>query len=612
MRPLSLLIFLAPLGMAPAHRPSPVALPIVIANDNRKPAGHLENGVLTLRLVVGMARWFPDAPDGPSVEVPAISEEGGPPTIPAPLIRVPTGTMIEATIRNTLTDSTIYLRGLATRPAKALDSIPVRPGESRTIRFAAGTPGNYVYLATPGIWDYNKAGEREQSAGALIVDEPGKIPADRVFVINIWGEAKDTAVYSNALAINGKSWPYTERVSTTVGDTLRWRVINASIRNHPMHLHGFYFRVEERGNGLSDSVYAPLARRLVVTEDLSGFHTMTMVWSPDRVGNWLFHCHLTFHVVPGGAELSGVSDSHANHSMDVRQHMAGLVLGINVRPGAKTTSVVRKHVSKLRLYIDEGRRRSATLRTMGFVLQTDGTAPAADSVLIPGSLLVLTRNRPTDITVINRLREGAAIHWHGIELESYSDGVAGWSGSADHLAPVIAPGDSFTARLTLPRSGTFMYHTHLNDIEQITSGLYGAIVVLEPGKRFDPATDHVFVAGWEGSGAKFRYVINGDTAAAPMMIAPGVPHRFRFINIGPAQRLIFSIKRDSTVLTWRRLAKDGADLPPMLAVTAPSTRRLAVGEMFDAEFMPPAGGEYRLTVGLPGGKTIYDRRLIVR
>src|SRR5260221_10319612 len=87
--------------------PSPNDLPIAQANDNRAPAGTLREGVLTVRLVVGMARWYPEAPDGPYIDVPAIAEEGKAPHIPAPLIRVPAGTIIDATVRNTLTDSTI-------------------------------------------------------------------------------------------------------------------------------------------------------------------------------------------------------------------------------------------------------------------------------------------------------------------------------------------------------------------------------------------------------------------------------------------------------------------------------------------------------------------------
>ena len=56
-------------------------------------------------------------------------------------------------------------------------------------------------------------------------------------------------VPKNALAINGRSFPHGELIEPMVGDTLRWRWINASDRNHPMHLHGFYFRVDAKGDG---------------------------------------------------------------------------------------------------------------------------------------------------------------------------------------------------------------------------------------------------------------------------------------------------------------------------------------------------------------------------
>jgi FtsP/CotA-like multicopper oxidase with cupredoxin domain len=218
---------------------------------------------------------------------------------------------------------------------------------------------------------------------------------------------------------------------------------------------------------------------------------------------------------------------------------------------------------------------------------------------------------PTDIVVINRQREPAAVHWHGIELESYSDGVTGWSGDGARLAPSIMPGDSFTARLTLPRAGTFMYHTHLNDIEQLTSGLYGGMVVLEPGRRFDPALDHLFVAGWDGDGEPPRVVVNGDSASPPLHLAGGRVHRFRFVNIGPALRLRFAIYRDTALVTWRRQAKDGADLPRHQAVMAPATEVLEVGETFDAELRLDRG-EYRLQAASVPAKPYYVRRLVVR
>ena len=78
--------------------------------------------------------------------------------------------------------------------------------------------------------------------------------------------------------INGRAWPRTERVHATVGDSLHWRVINVSGQLHPMHLHGFYYRVDARGDGFADTLYSSAARRLVVTELLRPLTTMAVTW----------------------------------------------------------------------------------------------------------------------------------------------------------------------------------------------------------------------------------------------------------------------------------------------------------------------------------------------
>lgn len=601
---------------APARDSVP---PTVQPNDNRVPAGTLHNGVLTVRLVVRMARWYPEADDGPWVDVAAVSEERGPPQVPAPLIRVQAGTTIVAAIRNALPDSTIFLRGFATKPAATDDAVAIPPGETRIVRFAAGAPGTYLYRVSRDAYGTappptTRLREREQLVGALVVDSTAGAANDRVFVINIWGERRDSVTYRQALAINGKSWPYTERIAAVVGDSLRWRVINGTMRNHPMHLHGFYYRVDARGDFLRDTAYAPPARRLVVTEDLSPGNTMALVWRPERAGNWLFHCHVSFHVVPESRLAPAAPGSHDGHDGDPGKHMAGLVLGITVREAAGGASAeARGPARRVHLYVNEGSKRGRAPRALGFVLQRGGTAPPRDSVEIPGTTLVLARGQPTDITVVNRLREATAVHWHGIELESYSDGVAGWSGAEGRVAPVIAAGDSFTARLTLPRAGTFIYHTHLNDIEQITSGLYGAIVVLPPGERFDARRDHIFVVGWDGEVAPPpRLLVNGDSLPPPLELEAGIAHRLRFVNIGPAQRVVFGLRRDTTLATWRLLAKDGADLPLAQAGPRPAVQFLSVGETDDVEFSPPAPGEYVLTMGIPRQPPAWSRRIIVR
>ena len=578
-------------------------IPVVAANDNRSPAGRLRGDTLHLNLTVQVGRWYPEAADGPFVDLAVLAEEGRAPQIPAPLIRVPTGTTIVATIRNSLADSVIWVRGLTEHPGPR-DSLPVKPGETQTLTFAAGAPGTYMYRASPGVIKVaatvpERVWEPDQLSGAFIVDSVGARPADRILVVNLWGMRLGDGTYRNALAINGKSWPHTERFNFTVGDSVRWRLINGTTRAHPIHMHGFYFRVDSRGTLAADTVYSPESRRLAVTEDMTASSTMLMTWSPDRPGNWLLHCHLAFHVTARG-RLDGHEDEHAIHATDPMKHMAGLVVGINVKPkpGKRVaeTDWSAPNVRRMRLFATERRRDGNTPLAMSYVLQRDHRAPAADSVEPPGQPIVLTRGEPTEITIVNRAHDGTAVHWHGIELESYSDGVPGWSGG-DKLAPLVAPNDSFAARLTLPRAGTFIYHTHLNDIEQLTSGMYGPIIVLEPGEKFDRARDHVFTLGWDGNHAPPKFLLNGDSTALPLVIDSADTHRFRFVNIGAALKVPVSIGVGATPIEWRPVAKDGAGLPAPLRRKRSAITALNVGETFDAEVDNLPRGEYILRFG---------------
>lgn len=585
-------------------------LPVVVANDNRAGAGSMHGDTLVARLQVRMARWYPDTAGGPHLDVAAFAEEGRPPQIPAPLLRVRVGTVLDVTVTNSLPDSTIWVHGLGPRAAQAEDSVGIAPGASRRLVFPAGPPGTYTYWAWPGSVNHDTH-ERETAGGALVIDTLGARGDDRVFVMNIWGEQVDSTTYRNALAINGRSWPHSERVTATVGDTVRWRWVNASYRNHPMHLHGFYYRVEARGTGREDTLYAPAQRRNVVTEVMPAGATMAMSWVPERDGNWLFHCHIGFHVVPE-ARLDPPPGGHLALSHDAGDHMAGLVLGVNVRPSPGWTEPPRGTARRLRLVVQEGRRQGRAPRALGFVLQRNGRDPAPDSVEIPGTPLVLHVGEPTDITVVNRLREATAVHWHGLELESWSDGVAGWSGVASHVAPAIAPADSFTARLTLRRPGTFMYHTHLNDLEQLTSGLYGAIIVLPAGVRHDPATDHVFVGSWDGGEDPPHLLINGDSIPKLLHLAAGAVHRFRFVNIGVATGLAPVLVRDSATVAWRHVALDGADLPPYQVRLLKAPFRIDVGQTADFEWRPTGPGDYAIAITSAGRRAFRRIPLVVR
>lgn len=598
-------------ALAASGTPGAAPLPVVVANDNRTPAGTLENGVLTLKLVVDRARWYPEDSGGSYTDIPVFAEEGKRPEIPGPLIRVPLGTEIRLTIRNALPDSSLTLFGFQSRPAVGPERIVVRPGETRALTFRVDAPGTFLYAARAAARPRQGRRETEQLAGALIVDPPGGRTDDRIWVMNIWSQRQPNGRLREALAINGKSWPWTERVETMVGDSVRWRVLNGSLRSHPMHLHGFFYRVDSRGDGLTDTIYTSAQQRMVVTESTLGRETMTMTWVPEQVGNWLFHCHLSFHVV-ADARLDPPSDEHAAMSGDIGQHMAGLVMGIMVRPRPGQQPVTRHNPRQVSVFVKQGPAPDTGRKgQMSFLVSPDGREPPSSAVHVPGDMLLLTRDEPTDVTVHNRLQEPTSIHWHGLELESWSDGVPGWSGQDLRVAPPIAPGDSFTARLSLKRAGTFMYHTHLNDIEQLLAGLYGPLIVLEPGEVWDPTHDFVFTGGLNGSvspGLK----VNGVHEEPPLHLKVGETYRLRFINIAPAGRFQFQIRYNGRLTTWRSIAKDGADLPAHQALVGPAIVRLLNGETFDAAFTPTVTGEYLLLAPLNDSTNLYQRTLIVR
>jgi FtsP/CotA-like multicopper oxidase with cupredoxin domain len=580
-------------------RPSTPPVQRIHANDNRLPAGKLARGVLTLHLEARSGLWHPEAEDGVGVEVQAFGEEGKPLQNPGPMIRVPEGTEIRVSARNAIPGATLVIHGLVARPAAADDSVVLAPGGVRELRFIAGAPGTYFYWATTtGVPIEKRRKVDSQLNGVFIVDPAGAKPADRVFVIGLWLDSLTVGGVRERReipTINGKMFPYTESFQYAVGDTVRWRVINASDRGHPMHLHGFYYRVDSRGNAARDSLYTPLQRRLAVTEQLRSGTTMTATWSPDRPGNWIFHCHILFHVAP---DLALSPPAHEMHAGGM-ERMSGMVIALHVRPhpGATYPATVGEP-RRLRLLVQSHPHVYRQDPGFGFVLQQGDTPPAPDSIRIPGSPIVVTQGEPVAITVVNRLAEPTAVHWHGIELTSYYDGVPGMSGEPGHVAPSIAPGDSFVAAYTPRRAGTFIYHTHIDDVRQMESGLYGALIVLPPGQAYDSTTDHALVIGRHEYADTVDVLLNGSAHPAPLVLRAGVMHRLRILMIPSAGAGDVLLLSDTSLLTWRAVAKDGADLPPHQATVRPARQRVAVGETYDFQVTPAGPGNLRLELRL--------------
>ena len=319
-------------------------------------AGVAGDGVVTIRLRAATGDWRPEGAGGPALTVEAFGEDGGTLMVPAPLIRVTEGTIVDVSIRNELA-APLRTHGLCARDGGPCAPLDVPPGGMGHVRFASGRAGTYHYWAS----SMGAPVPFRELAGALVVDPPGGATApDRIFVITEWNSlnasqladlvtADDSSERFVALhpafafVINGLSWPATERLVYRRGELVRWRVINLSSQRHPMHLHGFYFTVSRAGDGRRDGPIGNGQGQRVVTHLLPSGGTISLEWTPEREGNWLFHCHIMSHVSLDrrlGTHSSPAGDGAAHHAShdrsqpDPSRGMAGMVVGITVLPSS--------------------------------------------------------------------------------------------------------------------------------------------------------------------------------------------------------------------------------------------------------------------------------------
>lgn len=90
------------------------------------------------------------------------------------------------------------------------------------------------------------------------------------------------------------------------------------------------------------------------------------------------------------------------------------------------------------------------------------------------------------IYVTNRLATSTTVHWHGIFLPPGMDGVGGLTQRS------IEPGETFKYEFALRQHGTFMYHSHHDEMTQMAMGMMGMFVI-HPRRAAEPRPDRDFV-----------------------------------------------------------------------------------------------------------------------
>ncbi len=269
----------------------------------------IEDGVKVFDLDLSVIEWsiLPDV----QVMAYAINRQ-----VPGPTIRVTEGDRIRMVVTNHLPESTtLHWHGLIVPndmdgPAMITQE-PIESGETFTYEFTTEQYGTYFYHSHDHI-------DRQQALGlygALIIDP--KDPADAYDVdqeldvqLQEWLE-RDGYTYPampmegampNYFTINGKAYPSTETVHMTVGDRLLVRFIGTNSGFiHPMHIHGGPFEVVAiDGNPVPEG-----NDQYLDTVNIAPGQRYDVIWTAQKPGKWLLHCHINHHTTNNNVETDG-------------------------------------------------------------------------------------------------------------------------------------------------------------------------------------------------------------------------------------------------------------------------------------------------------------------
>jgi manganese oxidase len=201
------------------------------------------------------------------------------------------------------------------------------------------------------------------------------------------------------------------------------------------------------------------------------------------------------------------------------------------------------------------------------------------------------------IYVTNRLPVGTSVHWHGVYLPNGMDGVGGLT------QPYIKAGETVKYEWTLRQYGSFMFHSHHDEMTQMGMGLIGMFIIHPRNPPSEYRVDRDFslmISEWAIEAGTARpntlvmndfniLTINGKVfpSTAPLVCKTGDKVRLRLGNLGAMDHHPMHIHG----YHFRITATDGEDVP--LSAQWPETTALvAVGQTRNVEFIADAPGDW--------------------
>ena len=150
-----------------------------------------------------------------------------------------------------------------------------------------------------------------------------------------------------------------------------------------------------------------------------------------------------------------------------------------------------------------------------------------------------------------------------------------------------------------------MYHAHVDEVRQQQAGLEGALIVREPGLTRSPDEHVIFIKGSRLGGRRQRPEINGETNPDTVILHVGRQARLRILSLntyGPVPIVSLTARpdsapiltRDTLLVQWRLVAKDGTDLPATVQTLRSAEVVVTMGETYDFVYTPQRPGQLRL------------------
>jgi hypothetical protein len=293
-----------PATSTPVPRTSPVAIgdvpytPVVIPGTSTLP-WIMEAGVKVFRLVAEPVRTH----FAPKLVVNAWGYNG---ESPGPVIEAVEGDRVRILVTNKLPISTtIHWHGLFL--PNGMDGIggltqrKIDPGETFKYEFTLINHGTFMYH--PHFDEMFQMGLGMMGLFIVHPKQPRRPLVDRDFAIllNEWlltpgSYTPDPTEMTNfnLFTFNGKVFPATEPLVVKLGQRVRIRFGNLSTTNaHPMHLHGFSFKVTGTDGGpIRESAQWP-----EVTINVPTGSTRDIEFVADAEGDWGLHCHKVHHLM---------------------------------------------------------------------------------------------------------------------------------------------------------------------------------------------------------------------------------------------------------------------------------------------------------------------------